>query len=50
MTERVLSQLQKEYRDFFLEKLKEFGVKSPANLTKDKKASFLQASRKIGRK
>ena len=40
MTERKLSELQKEYRDFFLEKLKHFGVKSPAELTKEKKSEF----------
>lgn len=40
MTERVLSQLQKEYRDFFLQKLSEFNVKSPAELTRGKKSEF----------
>ncbi len=40
MTEKVLSQLQKEYRDFFLGKLKEYDVKTPAELTKDKKSAF----------
>ena len=40
MTEKVLSQLQKEYRDFFLGKLKEYNVKSPAELTKDRKSDF----------
>ena len=40
MTERKLSELQKEYRDFFLEKLIFFGVKSPAELIKDKKSEF----------
>lgn len=40
MTERKLSELQKEYRDFFLGKLKHFGVKSPAELTKEKKSEF----------
>ena len=40
MTERKLSELQKEYRDFFLGKLKDFGVKSPAELTKEKKSKF----------
>lgn len=40
MTDKVLSQLQKEYRAFFLEKLKEFDVKSPAELTKDRKSEF----------
>lgn len=40
MTEKVLSQLQKEYRDFFLGKLKEYEVKSPVELTKDRKSEF----------
>lgn len=40
MTEKVLSELQKEYRTFFLDKLAEFGVKSPANLSKEKKSEF----------
>ena len=40
MTERKLSELQKEYRDFFLEKLKLFSVKSPAELAKEKKSAF----------
>jgi len=40
MNERKLSQLQKEYRDFFLEKMKLYGVKSPAELTKEKKSEF----------
>jgi hypothetical protein len=40
MTERILSELQKEYRNFFLEKMKLYGVKSPAELTKEKKSEF----------
>lgn len=40
MNERKLSELQKEYRAFFLEKMKLYGVKSPAELTKDKKSEF----------
>lgn len=40
MTEKKLSQLQKEYRDFFLQKLKQYGAKSPAELTKAKKSEF----------
>ena len=40
MTERILSELQKEYRIFFLGKLKLYGVKSPAELTKEKKSNF----------
>lgn len=40
MTERILSELQKEYRNFFLEKMKLYGVKSPAELLKEKKSEF----------
>ena len=40
MNERKLSELQKVYRSFFLEKMKLFGVKSPAELTKEKKSEF----------
>ena len=41
MTERTLSELQKEYRDFFLGRLKLYGVKSPAELkTKENKSKF----------
>ncbi|MBX7227878.1 MAG: hypothetical protein K1X55_17730 [Chitinophagales bacterium] len=40
MNERKLSELQKEYRAFFLEKMKLYGVKSPAELTKEKKSNF----------
>ena len=41
MTERILSELQKEYRDFFLGKLNLYGVKSPAELkTKENKSKF----------
>ena len=40
MNERKLSELQKEYRAFFLEKMSIYGVKSPAQLTKDKKSEF----------
>jgi hypothetical protein len=41
MTERILSELQKEYRDFFLGKLKLYGVNSPAELkTKENKSKF----------
>lgn len=41
MTERILSELQKEYRDFFLGKLKLYGVNSPAELkTKENKSRF----------
>ena len=40
MIERKVSELQKEYRNFFLEKLSKFGVKSPADLSKEKKSDF----------
>jgi hypothetical protein len=40
MNERILSKLQKEYRLFFLEKLNLYGVKSPAELTKEGKSKF----------
>jgi hypothetical protein len=40
MNERKLSELQKEYRAFFLGKMMLYGVKSPAELTKEKKSEF----------
>lgn len=40
MNERKLSELQKEYRAFFLGKMELYGVKSPAQLTKEKKSEF----------
>jgi hypothetical protein len=40
MNERKLSELQKEYRIFFLEKMSFYGVKSPAELAKEKKREF----------
>jgi hypothetical protein len=40
MNERRLSELQKEYRIFFLEKMRLYGVKSPTELTKEKKSEF----------
>jgi len=40
MNERKLSELQKEYRAFFLEKMRLYGVKSPADLKKAKKSEF----------
>jgi hypothetical protein len=41
MTERTLSELQKEYADFFRGKLNLYGVKSPAELkTKENKSKF----------
>lgn len=40
MNEKILSELQKEYRDFFLGKLKFYGVKSPVELAKEEKSNF----------
>lgn len=40
MNERKLSELQKVYRAFFLDKMSLYGVKSPAELNKDKKGEF----------
>lgn len=40
MNERKLSTLQKSYRVFFIGKLTLYGVKSPAELTKEKKSAF----------
>lgn len=40
MNERKLSELQKEYRAFFLEKMRLYGIKSPVELTKEKKSEF----------
>ena len=40
MNERKLSELQKEYRTFFLGKLKLYGVNSPAELTRAEKSKF----------
>ena len=40
MNERKLSELQKEYRAFFLGKMELFGVTSPAQLPKEKKSEF----------
>ncbi|MFC4873519.1 hypothetical protein [Negadavirga shengliensis] len=40
MNEKKLSELQKEYRAFFLGKMELYGVKSPAQLTKEKKSEF----------
>lgn len=42
MNERKLSELQKDYRAFFLEKMKLYGVKSPAELTNGKKSAFFR--------
>lgn len=40
MNERKLSELQKEYRAFFLEKMRLYSVKSPADLTREEKSEF----------
>lgn len=40
MNERMLSELQKEYREFFLDKMELYGVKSPAELPNKKKSDF----------
>lgn len=40
MAKRVLSPLQKAYREFFLKMLDEFGVKTQANLDYEKKKEF----------
>jgi hypothetical protein len=40
MLERKLSELQKEYRTFFLGKLDLYSVKSPSELNKDQKSQF----------
>jgi hypothetical protein len=40
MNDRKLSELQKEYRAFFLGKMELYGVKSPAQLIKEKKSEF----------
>jgi hypothetical protein len=40
MNERKLSELQKEYRAFFLGKMELYGVNSPAQLSKEKKSEF----------
>lgn len=40
MNDRKLSELQNEYRAFFLGKMELYAVKSPAQLTKEKKSEF----------
>ena len=40
MNERKLSELQKEYRAFFLGKMELYGINSPTQLTKEKKSKF----------
>ena len=46
MNERRLSELQKEYRSFFLEKMNLYAIKSPAELTKKKKSEFFTEIKK----
>lgn len=46
MNERKLSELQKEYRNFFIGKMELYGVKSPAQLTKEKKSKFFTEVKK----
>ncbi len=46
MNERNLSELQKDYRVFFLGKMELYGVRSPAELTKDKKSVFFTEVKK----
>lgn len=40
MKERKLSEIQKEYRAFFLDKMRRYNVKSPVELTNEKKRAF----------
>lgn len=40
MNERKLSELQREYRVFFLEKMRLYGIKSPTELNKEKRSTF----------
>jgi len=40
MNKRMLSELQKEFKAFFIEKMRFYGVKSPVELTKEKKSAF----------
>ena len=46
MTERILSQLQKEYRVFFIQMLTEFSVSTPAHLFKEQKSIFFKRIKK----
>lgn len=46
MNERKLSELQKEYRAFFLGKMGLYGVTSPAQLSKEKKSEFFTEIKK----
>jgi len=43
MTEKELSQLQQDYRSFFLEKLNFYGVNSPAALSRERKSEFFNS-------
>ena len=44
------SDKQKEYRKFFDGMLKKYGVKSPSELSGDKKKEFFSAIERVGRK
>lgn len=46
MNERKLSELQREYRVFFLEKMRLYGVKTPSALSKEKKSDFFNEVKK----
>ena len=46
MNERKLSELQKEYRAFFLGKMELYSVTSPAQLPKEKKSEFFTEIKK----
>ena len=46
MNVKKISELQKEYRSFFLEKMSMYGVKSPAELTKENKSLFFTEIKK----
>jgi len=50
MNERKLSELQNEYRAFFLGKMELYGIKSPAQLTKEKKSEFFNEVKQDWRK
>ncbi|MBL7690091.1 MAG: hypothetical protein JNM41_00740 [Flavipsychrobacter sp.] len=50
MNEKTLTTLQKEYRNFFLNKLDQFGVKSPAHLSKESKSKFFREIKEDWRK
>jgi|AntRauTorckE6833_2_1112554.scaffolds.fasta_scaffold110718_2 hypothetical protein len=43
VNEQELSNLQKEYREYFQQKLEEFDVTSPAKLSDEKKKEFFNA-------